>query len=340
MLDRSAAFRLLPITFRGLVVENTNVCNAKCAMCYQSSGPRGSDRWGQAGLRNDVIKQVIEHASGLETMQKRFHLAGGESFVRADECFELFEHAAAHGYSVITTTTNGFWGASPVGATRVARSLRRSGVTGVELSWDFWHLPYVRPTAVSNAILACSEQGVYLNLRVLTTKTHDLSEALALLDVSAIDAVDEISVGPVMRIGRAVYELADDEFHAGTPLGSNCHSILHLTVNSQGNVYPCCAGADQTDSLSFGNVHRESILDIYQRMNESRLLRLLVFYGVGAFVPILQQKGIQISPEPVGMCELCWEIFSDQERAQMIWNHFERIDQASQSRLLAAVATP
>jgi hypothetical protein len=332
--SRTAAYRLLPLTFHGLVVESTNRCNAKCAMCYQSSGPNGSDDWGAFRLSIGAIKRAIEEARSIPALHPRFHLAGGEAFIHARDCYELFSHARASGYLHVTTTSNCYWASTPDKARRVAAMLKESGLTQIEISWDCWHTPYIAPSCIDNAIRACSEKGIYVNLRILTTKAHGPREALSLIDPSALTCVSEISSGPVFPTGRAAKQLPKDDFHYGRNLSGACHSVLHLTINAKGHVYPCCAGADQTDALSFGSILREGICSIYEKMNGDPLLRVLVFYGVGALVPALDDP---IDEEQYSnICHLCWDIFSSPARVAQVKNHFRALE-GEQERLLRAL---
>ncbi len=63
--------------YDSLVLENTNKCTAKCAICYQAAGEQNScDR-----LDVKIAKKCIREAFALDCLKKRFHLAGGESFI-------------------------------------------------------------------------------------------------------------------------------------------------------------------------------------------------------------------------------------------------------------------
>ncbi len=321
------AFAQLPIAFQGLVVENTSRCTAKCDMCYQSAGPKGSDVFGIASLSPDEVETVLTDALRIPTLQRRFHLAGGEAFIHIDQCLRLFRTARDIGYVDITTTTNCYWARSPWEALQVCQAIREAGLTRMEISWDFWHWPYVSPHQVSDALDACQAVGIRSNLRILTTTDHSVGEALAQLRPESLARASEISSGPVFPTGRAATAVARETvFHVGD-LGANCQHVLHLTVNAQGNVYPCCAGADQTDGLSFGNVRDVSIADIANRLQMSPMFRVLAKQGVGALVPILEQAGLW--PEQAchsNICHLCWDIFSDPQRTQAVKNHFAHLE--------------
>lgn len=333
---RTAAYRSLPLTFHGLVVENTNRCNAKCAMCYQSSGPNGSDNWGAFRLNTDVIKRAMKEALSIPAMNPRFHLAGGEAFIHANDCYELISHAQSCGYLHVTTTSNCYWASTEKKAQNIANNLKNCGLTQIEISWDYWHMPFISTSCIENAIRACKENEIYVNLRILTTKEHGPRESLSVLEPSVLALVSEISSGPVFPTGRAAKKIPKEDIYYGRNLSGVCHSILHLTVNAKGNVSPCCAGADQTDGLAFGNINSEGILDIYQRMNSDPMLRILVFYGVGALVNLLEEKESICQKDYANICHLCWDIFSDPSRVVQIKDHFRSLEK-EQLKLLSSM---
>lgn len=118
--------------------------------------------------------------------------------------------------------------------------------------------------------------------------------------------------------GRAARELDPEDFYRQTALDGNCHAVLNLTVNALGNVFPCCAGIDQTDNYAFGNIRERSIEDIVDRLNRSALVRTIVFHGVASLLPLLERQGIDMGREYNGICHLCWSIFSRPDCVQAI----------------------
>jgi len=317
---------LMPLTFQGLVVEKTSRCNAKCAMCYQSSGPKGSDVFGIAALTVAEIERVIHDARKITSLRNKFHMAGGEAFLQFGDCLSLFAAARKAGYSEITTTTNAFWAADFEAAQRKCELCKESGLTRMEISWDHWHRPYIPPTAVSNCIKAAEAVGIRTNVRILTTRDHSFGEALSWLEGEAVEKATEITSCPVFPTGRAASKVPSETIYFTGDLSGSCHAVLHLTINAQGNVYPCCAGADQTEELAFGNVRQESIIDIYNVMNSSRLLRALVFLGPGAILPILESAGMVLDERFSNICHLCWRMFSQRESATIIKAYFDRLE--------------
>lgn len=327
----SEALLMMPVTFKSLVVENTTRCNAQCGMCYQSVGPKGSDAWGKASLTKEEVEQVVRDAVHIERLGRRFHLAGGESFLKVDDVIYLLAVAREAGFTNISTTTNAYWGKKPERADNVARRIREAGLTSMEISWDYWHVPYIHPEAINNCVKACARYDIQVNLRLLTTKSHSAAEALSHLDPEAIELAGEISSCPVFPTGRAKHGVPSEDIYSSCDLTGACHHMLNLTVNALGNVAPCCAGADQTEGLSFGNVREKSIVDIVKYMQSSPKLRVLVFHGVSALLPILEDQDISMGKEYSNICHLCFEIFNNPERAAIIHEHFD--DQVRQALL-------
>lgn len=328
----------MPIYYGGLVVENTNRCNARCAMCYQSASPRGSETLGLAHLSNEIIIRCIREAAKIDTIGPRFHLAGGEAFLYLEDCYKLFSEARDAGFEQVTATTNGYWGRSLEKAKEVCRNLRASGVTSIEISWDYWHQDFISGDSVSNCIIACQEYEIETNLRLLTTKLHNMEEALASLRPEAIESVSRMTNGPVFATGRAAKELKKDEFfHSRVSLNENCHRGLNLTINAFGNVSPCCAGFDQTENYIIGNVLEESLAQIVERMNNDPLIRKIVFSGVGSLLPILEERGYKLGEDFYNICHLCYTIFSNPEYTEAITESLNNRKRMSLAKLVEKI---
>jgi len=318
---------LLPLTYNTLVVESTTRCNAKCGMCYQGAGPKGSDYLGDAALTVDDIKQVLRSAVSMPSVGRRFHMAGGESFIKMDESVEVFATAAHLGYTDISCTTNAYWAADVFKAHRVAQRLRDAGVLRMEISWDWWHGPHISPQAINNCLVACAANDISSNLRVLTTRSHSAEEALAMLSPAALAKVSFATSAPVYQVGRAL-EIPDDEIFSSSE-EATCHTALNLTVNARGYVSPCCAGFDQTDHTLFGNVRDHDLADIAAAINRSLLIRMVVFEGIASLRPILELLGEETKPRYTSICGMCFEIFSDKAKLARLTRFFEEMESAA-----------
>jgi hypothetical protein len=318
---------LLPLTYNTLVVESTSRCNAKCGMCYQGAGPKGSDYLGDAALTVDEINRVLRSAVTMPSIGRRFHMAGGEAFIKMDESVEVFATAAHLGFTDISCTTNAYWAADVFKAHRVARRLRDAGVLRMEISWDWWHGPHISPQAINNCLVACAANDIASNLRVLTTRSHCAEEALAMLSPAALAKSAFVTSAPVYQVGRAMDIPADDIYASSEE--ATCHTALNLTVNARGYVSPCCAGFDQTDHALFGNVRDHDLSDIAESINRSLLIRMVVFEGIASLRPILALLGEETKPRYTSICGMCYEIFSDKTKLAKLTRFFEEMESAA-----------
>ncbi|WP_130472226.1 radical SAM/SPASM domain-containing protein [Candidatus Magnetaquicoccus inordinatus] len=309
-----------PLGFNALVVERTSRCNARCAICYQGSSPQGKVQKGKKSandakdLSPELIRRALLEGSRLDSLNKRFHLAGGEAFLDAELCLELFAYAQSLGYYDITTTTNGFWAKSPDKARILTRRMREAGVTNIELSTDHWHAPFVQPTTINNCLRACLEAGISVNLRLLATHEHTHAATLATLDPYLLNHTTRITCGPVFAVGRATEQLSTEEFFRRGAEG-RCFAVLNLAIVPNGNVFPCCAGMDHTDGLLFGNIAEQHLAEIVHNINHSPLFRVVSYAGVSRFLQPLQHLGypMKTSEEYGNMCDLCSTIFSNRQ---------------------------
>ncbi len=332
---RLALMEQMPMYFNALVIENTSRCTAKCAMCYQSAGPQGSDVLGKAALTVDEVARVIGDAAGIANLQPRLHLTGGEAFMRIAAVYELLQVARSSGFLDLTTTTNAFWARDAEQADAICERLRACGLTTMEISWDFWHMPFIPPEAVSNCLDACWKAGIESNLRLLSSRSHTAQEALAVLRPLSVERASRVSCGPVFPTGRAAHALERADLYNQGTLNDTCHSYLNLTVNAAGKVFPCCAGIDQTDNFVFGNIREQSIVAIARSLDRSPMLRTIVFGGVAALIPILREAGIKMDASYNSICHMCWSVFSRPECTNALRAYFDDLQQRA---LLRAVA--
>lgn len=299
-----------PMYFSSLVVETTNRCNARCAMCYQASGPKGSEMLGDDHLNIPALKRALAEALSIRTLAPRFHLAGGEAFIYMEECLDLIAFARAVGYEAITATTNAFWATTPEKAVTTAARMVGAGMTSLEISWDHWHSPFISAFSVENAIHGCFLNDLPINLRVLGTKSEGYHSALSKLSNKAIGRLTQITAGPVFPTGRAATAIPRSDIYVtdGDLVGS-CHAALNLTIVASGKVFPCCAGLDQTSEWSAGSITEASIVAIANRMMADPMIRILVFHGPRSLLELAGED--TTSQDYANICDACWHAFND-----------------------------
>ena len=311
------------LEFHALVLETTDRCNARCGMCYQSAGPKGSDVRGDHNLTLDTTLRVIEEAARLPNLASRLHVSGGEAFIKYANTLRAFQRAAEVGFLNIGTTTNGFWAINDRIAEKKCVELVQAGVTYFEVSMDHWHLPYIPLKRVRTLLRAARRVGVNVILRTLSSRSHHLE---GLFDEFSDEELFETHIGNgrVAPVGRAATEIPMTDVYEGQGPVGRCEDMLCLTVAPNGNVYPCCAGADMTDSLASGNVNSDSLPEIVFKMETDRTIREIVHSGTGSLIPIVQELGFgdRLQPSYASICHLCWDVFKDDEMASALRGYF------------------
>ncbi|HKP47863.1 MAG TPA: radical SAM protein [Pyrinomonadaceae bacterium] len=309
--------------FHSLVLETTDRCNAKCGMCYQSAAPHGSDVRGDFHLPLEVSLRVVEEASELKEVESRVHVSGGEAFLYYDETLSILSHAKTLLFRNIGSTTNGFWATNDVVAERRCLELLDAGLDYLEVSLDYWHAPYVSLDRIKTLLAAARHTGIKVILRTLSSRSHHIDDLLQ--SFSAADLLHvTVANGRVHPVGRAAEEVPGSEIYFGDTNGC-CERMLNLTIAPNGNVYPCCAGADMTESMSSGNVRHISLKDALFNMKTDRTIREVIHAGSGALIPIIKELGYadRLRPQYSSICHLCWDIFKDKELAAALRKYFE-----------------
>lgn len=322
-----------PIHYLSLVIEITDKCNAKCDMCYQSAKISNSHV-----IDVEVAKKCIREAAESPYVGPRFHAVGGEAFLYPNVLFPLFEEAKKTGFSEISATSNCFWAKTEASADAMCSRMKAAGVTLLELSWDFWHAQHNPPECINNCLKYCKKYGIYTNLRFLTSKNHNIEESIKKLDPFAVRHASQITSSNVMPSGRAVEGIPREEFYGKTDgISGICADMMVLTVNSYGEVFPCCVGFDVCHNCNFGNINDMSILDIIDNMNSDPMLRQLVFMGSESYYKILVDNGCEVPEESkfINLCDFCHFIFSDAQKVKILREHFERIQQESLKKAIA-----
>lgn len=310
-LQPSAFAQAAPLYFDQLVVQTTWTCTARCAMCYQSAGPKGSDDFGQASLSRDDLAALFDGVDAIPMLESHAHLVGGEPLIDVDFALYVLHLARAAGFEERTLTSNGFWGRNRDTARTICAGLAAAGLTRLDLSWDRWRRPFISGAALSTCLEEAAMSGLPVRLRLLLSTQDTVEDLLRDLRPGAVGLAQDIVSDTVAATGRAARRVAPATIPKGRALQAACFRDLRLTVNPAGEVYPCCSGLDQTRSLRFGNIREAPLAEIVRRMDSSALLRKIVFEGIASLLPLMPIRQRQIAEGRSSICSLCWALFSD-----------------------------
>lgn len=304
----------------GILMWNT--CNAKCAHCAVSSGPK------ERGVMTDEQIRSLIDAAFYDSVSPKIGLSGGEAFLFFERLCHIVQYATSRGAQV-SINTNGFWATTLEKGIEKVRKLKEMGLSRLVVSTDEYHEKYIPRERILNVIKACKTLHLEVELQFVAAKnTARLADFLRdygdiLLNVRCREI-------PCHPVGRAQTEVNEKDLflEVGVPDGL-CPSAI-LSISAYGNVIPCCNTAGHLPALQIGSID-ESLIELYQKFQSSSLFKVLVRKGPKALVEAAIQAGYKPRSDGyIDQCHLCYDLFRDQAlaahlkeaAAEMIVNEF------------------
>ena len=241
-----------------------NKCTAQCDFCTNDSSPKGD-----VHLAADTCRQLVKAAKSYGF--KAIGFSGGEPFLYRKLLLELADLACKNELEFVIAT-NGYWGKSYEDAVWLIDYLKIRGLKKLQLSYDVEHAKYVSKEAINNVLHACANAGI--NVLLYSAFYPGERKVEELLDLSKFDNVT-INQGQVFNVGRAKNNLIKlvKKSEGLAPIGS-CPKLLQMTVNFDGEIYPCCSVGGFSKGLRVGNI----VSDSFDSIQKSILSKSFVFY--------------------------------------------------------------
>jgi len=291
------------ISGAGLLV--TYWCNARCAHCYEFSGPRR-----QGWLSAEAALGHYQAMVRLGIKPAGVHLGGGEPFGDYGRLVEIVRAARRAGLAGIGyVETNGYWATDEALVRERLVELREAGMYQLSLSADVYHQPFVDPQCVLRLWRVASEvlgaDGVRARRWRFLKSPQDLREASAARRQAAYR--EALSQHSERMTGRAATELAPlaERQPAEAMRGQTCVEGLrdsaHVHIDPEGYGFPgTCAG------LILGRTEPGRTLDAVVEAARGRLWRILVSEGPWGLRSLAVRKGYTDDPEGYAdKCHLC-----------------------------------
>lgn len=292
----------------GILLWNT--CNAKCGHCAVNSGPNE-----QAVMTDEQIFSAIDSAF-YDCSRPSIGLSGGEAFIFFERLREIIQYAASKG-ALVSVTTNGYWAITKDRALALVREIKSAGLCKLVVSTDVFHKPYVPQERVINAIHACVEEHLEVELQYVSSKkTPRLHEFLKEFEDDLLNiTVREIPVHPV---GRAVSEVHPDELFCQQHIPKGLCPSAIPSFSATGDVIPCCNTAGHLPSLRLGSID-DDLPSLYDKFKVDSLMRVLWEKGPSALYQFARNHGMpDLEHGYVDQCHLCYHLFSDTERGEKL----------------------
>ena len=221
-------------------------CNIECAHCNVSSSPRRTER-----LTLDEAMAVLRDCAGVG--KKHVTFSGGEVFLFYDDLAVLVAESARLGYEV-DIETNAYFASTPERAETKLRPLAESGLRGMCLSTDAYHLDFFGLDRQINAYRVGVSLGLLMEVNFCPSTRQEVDDHIR--ETLVQEGIPFLE-NSILNRGRA----RDSSLVSlGTrPDGFAPCDSLNATVHPSGDVFACCAarGGEPADAPDPG-LHGES----------------------------------------------------------------------------------
>lgn len=272
-------------------LEITHKCILKCRHCFAEASPENND-FLESGIveklaqdsvvffkryprlyNNALFKKMTEQDTRTRSSSS-IRITGGDPFLHPD-IYRIIQSFSSRkqelGYGGLDVETNGWWATEDETASKVIRQIKKVGADCLSMSLSNYHeenSPFNNLEHYKRIKRVCKELG--MNFRGITVDLPVLSTFKGFDDFFP----------QVTPIGRA-RQLEEEYWGIGmhTSLSDECRlspppfilsiGYIHdnqITIDPRGDVYACNSGkCFQNASLSLGNLHKNSIIEIIDK---------------------------------------------------------------------------
>jgi len=290
-----------------LSIMISNKCNYKCSHCIENSSPHE--------LEKIPLKKIIELIDSAACICKNEELkisfTGGEPFLEFEDLLESARTANKNKASRISCITNAYWATSYEEALKTLKEVKASGIDHIAYSYDEFHKEFVLIDHIKNAFVAANEVGLHTTFKIVLfngkERSYDFLKKLSDVIPGTRFSVEELLSLP---LGRAK-NLSKDLFLFTDDIPKDkCYGIGNILIRYDGNAYACCCPTF-SKALFLGNIYTESLENIYNKVKNQLLFKILMDKGPIYFVPYLQDAGITFNKGTfVNQCHLCSDILN------------------------------
>lgn len=312
-----------PNGYLELAMMFARTCNIACRHCGIESSPQNHDRMTLAEAQGYIVE-----AASMKNFRK-ITFTGGEPFLFQKEHLALIELTTGLGLST-RAVTNGFWAANLEKGRDFLARLKAAGLGELNFSADRFHLEFLDAGVLRNALELCREAGYKRIISFVTNEPGDpLDEFSRMYGVprdqladlrlymTDLDKAEELKdqytfiyAGGLIGLGRAAEypaELKYAPFDFFPDLRA-CGEVLNKPViYPNGDFQACCCAGGKLSTFTVGNVKRESLLDLYEKMSGHSRYRFINTYGPKELFKVIAAARPDL-PRPnkfTSICELC-----------------------------------
>ncbi|HKP71519.1 MAG TPA: radical SAM protein [Pyrinomonadaceae bacterium] len=294
----------------------TNQCPLQCAHCGPRSGP-----WAKGSIDTDVLLAALDEAR--ERACQVINFSGGEPFILGQKLVEMVKATTDRGL-MARITTGAYWSPTAEAADKRLKPLAEAGLRQLFISCSDEHRAFVPMNNVIEASRAARKYQIDVYLVLGTSKTSKTSSpSIFEAFMEAGQPVPWIINSPIIPFGRAEENISAGELTL-QPIANfsgPCPSLTeNPTIRPDGQVTGCAVVFGQEcDALSFGDVSRESLSDVLDRMDDSPLAKWIHNIGVVELKTLIESNSsLRFAERYVNICHLCGDILGNPEAVAVL----------------------
>ena len=305
--------------YRQLALLLTDKCTAACRFCGIRCTPAN-----KGVMTKELAHRVIDEAKAQGTF-KRIGLSGGEVFLYPELVKDVLEYAKEAGFSRRTVATNGFWGSwSDERIDEVLCALKGS-VTEIAFSHDAFHAEFVKTKDLWHAVEALERHEIPSSIHVADVRGEmGAGPFLASLETEVFNK--KYRIYPLAALGNAENLPKEIFVREQSPDETYCYPDGVLTVNWNGDVYPCCCPGIFSTCFKLGNINDTPLSSIVTGSPGMKYINVMA--DPPRFVKMLrlakEEFGIDLPEKAVNGCELCCMVFKDPDVFAKLGPFFEK----------------
>lgn len=244
--------------YKGLGIIYTNKCTSNCDICCFDCSPQKTQKIDMATTKK-IIKNAIEkdiHYIGF---------TGGEPFIYLDEITQIMKHYKKKCY--FTITTNGYWAETYDETERILTDLKNNGLGSIKISIDKYHLEYVDKEKIINILKVCKKIDLKLVVGATILKNDIVGDIIDYFKEYLTKA--GVFFHPCYRVGRASKIYDEDKFISSNNICFKCPEGFIITVDFNGDIYPCGSIYGMNKVRKIGNVFEKTFNELLEASEKS-----------------------------------------------------------------------
>jgi hypothetical protein len=287
-------------------------CPAKCQHCSYKAGP---NRTGYITPKDasGYLKELME----IEPLQSVW-VHGGEPFLYFDYLEHIIKEANKSNIPCRGVISNCFWAKDKETSSKKLYNLKKSGLTAIAFSSDFFHQEFIPLENIRNALKSAVDIGfkeIYVDsyfvdnidkenyFNQFTKKNLEILE-----DIEGV----EFHRYPMSVEGRGTELTEYINLKPDIPSG-NCpmpfwiegdlHNPETIEIDSEGNVTLC-------PGICIGNTNMKSLTKVIQDYDVDKYPILSTIWKEGpiGLLKIAKEQGLQQTQQYANECHLCYKL--------------------------------